>query len=54
MGLPSGWVTEPYHDLSPNQQITALGNGVVPLQAALAIQAAPPDGSEATRNGPSR
>ncbi len=37
MGLPTGWVTDPTHELTPNQQITALGNGVLPLQALLAI-----------------
>ena len=37
MGLPAGWVTDPAHALTPNQQITALGNGVLPLQAVLAI-----------------
>lgn len=38
MGLPPGWVTdtEP-SDLTQNQQITALGNGVLPLQAASAL-----------------
>lgn len=25
MGLPVGWVTNPSHELTPNQQITALG-----------------------------
>ncbi|WP_462418635.1 hypothetical protein [Kytococcus sp. Marseille-QA3725] len=38
MGLPSGWVTGPTHDLTANQQNTALGNGVLPLQALLAIE----------------
>lgn len=33
MGLPAGWVTDT-DDLTQNQQITALGNGVLPLQAA--------------------
>ena len=37
MGLPAGWVTDTTHGLTANQQITALGNGVVPLQAALAL-----------------
>jgi len=36
MGLPTGWVTDA-DDLSQNQQITALGNGVLPLQAAQAL-----------------
>lgn len=38
MGLPTGWVTGT-DDLTQNQQITALGNGVQPLQAALALSA---------------
>jgi DNA (cytosine-5)-methyltransferase 1 len=38
MGLPTGWVTNPEHSqLTNSQQITALGNGVLPLQAATAI-----------------
>lgn len=28
MGLPARWVTNPAHQLTQNQQITALGNGV--------------------------
>lgn len=36
MDLPTGWVTDA-DDLTQNQQITALGNGVLPLQAALAL-----------------
>lgn len=39
MGLPAGWVTDPTHELTLNQQITALGNGVLPLQAATALTA---------------
>jgi DNA (cytosine-5)-methyltransferase 1 len=39
MGLPEGWVTDPEHGLTANQQNTALGNGVVPLQAAVALDA---------------
>ena len=38
MGLPAGWVIDS-GDLTTNQQITALGNGVLPLQAAAAIAA---------------
>lgn len=38
MGLPTGWVTDS-GDLTTNQQITALGNGVLPLQAKLALRA---------------
>ena len=37
MGLPQGWVTDPIHRLTANQQITALGNGVLPLQAVAAL-----------------
>ena len=37
MGLPDGWVTDPALGLTRNQQIRALGNGVVPQQAALAL-----------------
>ena len=38
MGLPQGWVTDPQHsELTNSQQITVLGNGVLPLQAATAI-----------------
>lgn len=37
MVLPAGWVTDPSHDLTTNQQNTALGNGVLPLHAALAL-----------------
>lgn len=37
MGLPAGWVTDSGHRLTPNQQTTALGNGVLPLQAAAAL-----------------
>ena len=36
MGLPAGWVTGT-DDLTQNQQITAVGNGVLPLQAAQAL-----------------
>lgn len=36
MGLPAGWVTDT-GELTQNQQITALGNGVLPLQAASAL-----------------
>ncbi|WP_454294154.1 DNA cytosine methyltransferase [Salana multivorans] len=37
MGLPAGWVTDPAHGLTDAQQLTALGNGVVPAQAAHAV-----------------
>ena len=35
-GLPLGHVTDPAIGISRNAQLTALGNGVVPLQAATA------------------
>jgi DNA (cytosine-5)-methyltransferase 1 len=38
MGLPAGWVTD-VPDLSRTAQLKALGNGVVPQQAAYALQA---------------
>lgn len=37
MGLPAGWVTE-VPGLTRNQQIKALGNGVVPQCAAAALR----------------
>lgn len=40
MGLPGGWVTSDAHQLTPNQRITALGNGVLPLHAAHTLSAA--------------
>lgn len=36
MGLPAGWVTD-VPDLTPNQQLRLLGNGVVPQQGAAAL-----------------
>lgn len=36
MGLPAGWVTDPTHGPTTNQQLTALGNGVLPVQAEIA------------------
>ena len=33
MGLPVGWITEQMGELTANQQNTALGNGVLPIQA---------------------
>ena len=44
MGLPSGWVTDPaiWEGVKPstarNAQLKALGNGVVPQQAATALR----------------
>lgn len=37
MGLPAGWVTDPSLGLTHPQQLMALGNGVVPRQAARAL-----------------
>lgn len=37
MGLPAGWVTD-VPGLSRNEQLKALGNGVVPAQAAEALR----------------
>jgi len=37
MGLPEGWVTD-IPGLSRNAQLKALGNGVVPQQAAMALR----------------
>ena len=38
MGLPAGHVTDPAIGLTRNQQLKALGNGVVPLHGAAAIE----------------
>jgi len=37
MGLPAGWVTD-IPGLSRNQQLAALGDGVVPQQAVMALR----------------
>ncbi len=37
MGLPAGHVTDPAIGLTRNEQLKALGNGVVWQQAALAL-----------------
>lgn len=37
MGLPTGWVTGADCGLTTSQQITTLGNGVLPLQASVAV-----------------
>jgi len=37
MGLPAGWVTD-VPGLSRNAQLTAIGDGVVPAQAAMALR----------------
>ena len=39
MGLPAGHVTDPAIGLTRNEQLKALGNGVVPPQAAAALRA---------------
>lgn len=38
MGLPSGWVTDPHLGMPHTAQIRALGNGVVPQQATVAVR----------------
>jgi DNA (cytosine-5)-methyltransferase 1 len=40
MGLPIGWVTDPSIGIKRNEQLKALGNGVVPQQALLALSIA--------------
>lgn len=37
MGLPDGWVTDPALELTLPEQLAALGNGVVPVQAVHAL-----------------
>lgn len=39
MGLPAGHVTDPAIGITRNEQLKALGNGVVPQQAAAATRA---------------
>ena len=39
MGLPDGWVTDPALALTLPEQLTALGNGVVPAHAVHALSA---------------
>jgi len=41
-GLPTGWVTD-VPSLSRNEMLKALGNGVVPQQAAAALRLLLPD-----------
>lgn len=38
MGLPPGWGTDMSHGLTTNQKLAALGNGVLPRQAVLAVE----------------
>ena len=40
MGLPDGHVTSPDIGLTRTEQLKALGNGVVPQQASLALTVA--------------
>lgn len=37
MGLPEGWVTDADLELTGSEQLTALGNGVLPRQAIRAL-----------------
>ena len=39
MGLDDGWVSDPRFGLTEAEQLHALGNGVVPLQAVTALRA---------------
>lgn len=48
MGLPEGWATDPVHGLTSHRQITALGNGVFPLQASVAITLGSSNGPRVT------
>lgn len=48
MGLPEGWVTD-VPGISRNDQLKALGNGVVPAQCAAALRAFLHDTSRTTR-----
>lgn len=52
MGLPVGWITDFARALTDNQQLTALGNGVLPLQAMSAIQLMRSGESVTARRGP--
>jgi DNA (cytosine-5)-methyltransferase 1 len=38
MGWPEGWVTDPAIGLTRNDQLKAIGNGVVPHQAIAALR----------------
>jgi DNA (cytosine-5)-methyltransferase 1 len=46
MGLPAGWVTD-VPDITRNEMLKALGNGVVPQQAAAALRLLLPQIAEA-------
>lgn len=39
MGLPAGWTTDRIHGLTAPNQLAALGNGVLPIQAVHALRA---------------
>ncbi|MFF5111576.1 hypothetical protein [Streptosporangium sp. NPDC000509] len=51
MGLPAGWVTD-VPTLTRNQQLHALGNGVVPAQAIAALHTLLPAYPSATTSAP--
>lgn len=51
MGLPSGWVTAKRFQLTMNQQLTALGNGVLPAQAAAVLRTLLRQSTEASHAG---
>lgn len=38
MGLPAGWTTDSVHGLTSPGQLSALGNGVLPIQAVYALR----------------
>ncbi|WP_416447021.1 DNA cytosine methyltransferase [Leucobacter sp. HNU] len=49
MGLESRWITNPLIGLTANQELAALGNGVLPLQAAMALRMLEPDQERVVR-----
>jgi DNA (cytosine-5)-methyltransferase 1 len=51
MGLPDGWVTDPAIGIGRLDQLKALGNGVVPQQAALALDVLLQGASDDIRQG---
>ncbi len=51
MGLPDGWVTDPAIGIGRLDQMKALGNGVVPQQAALALDVLLQGASDDIRQG---
>lgn len=46
MGLSLGWITGTELELTANQQMSALGNGVLPLQAIAALRSLRGDGAQ--------